>query len=175
MGRLNRVKGQDLLLEALLEAADEIEHDLVIVGLNNGMLPELKLRIMQAGVGGRVHIVGRLGGADRIPAYLACELLVVPSRTEAVSIVVLEAGVAGKPVLLSDRCGFDEVDEVEGGRVIPASVEGLRESLRSMLRDADGLLGMGANLRKFTVEYFVWGTIARRYLSLCNGVLREVA
>lgn len=172
MRKLNRIKGQNLLLEAFLEAADEIEHDLVSAGLDDGMLPELKRCIVQAGVEDWVHTVGHLGGADRISAYSASELLVVPSRTEAMSIVALEAGVVGKPVLLSDRCG---VDEDGGERVVLASVEGLRESLLWMLRDAGGLFGMGANLRKFTVEHFVWGTIAQRYLSLCNEVLREVA
>jgi hypothetical protein len=42
------------------------------------------------------------------------------------SIVVLEAGITGTPVLITDQCSFDEVDRIGGGIVVRASVDGIQ-------------------------------------------------
>ncbi|WP_207956321.1 glycosyltransferase family 4 protein [Rubrobacter marinus] len=98
-------------------------------------------------------------------------MLAVPSRQEAMSIVALEAGISGTPVLLTDRCGFGEVAEVGGGQVVPATVEGLRAGLDGMLKDTEGLGQMGEKLRAFVAERYTWGTAVERYLKLYRRIL----
>jgi glycosyltransferase involved in cell wall biosynthesis len=87
------------------------------------------------------------------------------------SIVALEAGISGTPVLLTDQCGFDEVAEVGGGRVVAATAEGLREGLVSMLKDPARLSEMGTNLQRFVGERFTWASAAERYLALYSRIL----
>jgi glycosyltransferase involved in cell wall biosynthesis len=89
------------------------------------------------------------------------------------SIVVLEAGAAGTPVLITDRCGFGEVARIGGGQVVPATVEGLRDGLIAMLGDADKLSEAGARLRKFTEAHFSWSSVVTRYVELYEGILGE--
>ena len=144
VGRLNHIKGPDLLLEAFCRAGEDLaDFHLVLAGPDEGMLAQLRALAREAGIDDRVHFIGRLGGAEKSWAYHAAELLVVPSRQEAMSLVALEAGVTGTPVLLTEECGFGEVDRIGGGKVVPASVEGLREGLVELLEDLPRLTFMG--------------------------------
>jgi glycosyltransferase involved in cell wall biosynthesis len=87
------------------------------------------------GIIDRVHYIGFISDEAKSQAYHAADLLVIPSRKEAMSIVVLEAGITGTPVLLTDQCGLSEVESIEGGKVVTASVEGLQSGLIALLTD----------------------------------------
>ena len=93
------------------------------------MLNELRRMVEASDVRNRVHFTGHIGGTEKSEAYRAADFLVIPSRQEAMSIVVLEAGITGTPVLITDQCGFDDVAAVAGGIVVAASVEGLQEGI----------------------------------------------
>jgi glycosyltransferase involved in cell wall biosynthesis len=174
VGRLNPIKGPDLLLEAFSRVSEEFcRYHLVFAGPDEGMLHELRLMAARFSIQDRVHFVGYLDGDDKVRAYRAAELVVVPSRQEAMSIVILEAGAAGKPVLLTDQCGFEEVAKVNGGCVVPASVPGLKRGLQSMLADLERLKAMGKNLQQFVFERFAWATLVDAYLSLYREILKD--
>jgi glycosyltransferase involved in cell wall biosynthesis len=172
MGRLNSIKGPDLLLQAFCMTKDELKNfHLVFAGPDGEMLAELQKLAAEFGAKDRIHFVGYLNGLDKYQAYHAAELLVIPSRQEAMSIVVLEAGITGTPVLLTDQCGFSEVDQIGGGKVVPASIEGLQKGLIEVLYNRDGLKSMGENLRQYTVEHFSWDSVIQKYLNLYRQVL----
>ena len=172
MGRLNSIKGPDLLLRAFCNLRDKLKNfHLVFVGPDGGMFAELKKMVTECAVGDRVHFIGYLAGADKSQAYHAATLLVIPSRQEAMSLVVLEAGITGTPVLLTDQCGFNDVATIDGGMVVPTSVKGLREGILEILRDSSKLESMGANLQKYICEHFTWDSIINRYLRLYSQIL----
>lgn len=176
MGRLNAIKGPDLLLEAFIDvirSAEGFPYHLVFVGPDGGMLHELQARSVREGVENRVHFLGYVGGADKSRAYRAAGLLAIPSRQEAMSIVVLEAGISGTPVLITDRCGFDDVAAVGGGMVVGASVEGLKDGLIGMTADPGALKSMGRNLEKFTRDHFLWEDMVNRYLQLFSTIIHS--
>jgi glycosyltransferase involved in cell wall biosynthesis len=128
------------------------------------MLSQLKEMAATRNISDRVHFTGYLGDADKSQAYYAAELLVVPSRQEAMSIVVLEAGVTGTPVLITDQCGFDDVIHIGGGQVVPVTAGGLQAGLNELLRKPDGLKAMGERLKHYVSSHFTWDIIARKYL-----------
>lgn len=171
-GRLNHIKGPDLLLEAFCNLKDKLrDYQLVFVGPDEGMLSMLKEIVAKNNIDRRVHFLGFLGGEDKSLAYHASELLVIPSRQEAMSIVVLEAGITETPVLITDQCGMDEVDLVKGGKVVPANIKGLEQALLGMLSDRDGLKAMGKNLKMFVVHRFLWENIVNDYIKLYKSIL----
>jgi len=174
MGRLNSIKGPDLLLRAFADARLASRgYILVFAGSDDGLLDTLKAGAAHAGVTGSVRFIGHVGARDKAGAYYASELLVIPSRQEAMSIVVLEAGICNRPVLITDRCGFDEVERIGGGRVVPASVDGIRSGLLGMLGDAEGLPAMGQRLGEFVRRNFLWEFACRRYLDLFSTLLHD--
>ena len=174
LGRLAPIKGPDLLLEAYLGlAAAYPDMHLVFAGPDGGMLDSLRTRTTNAGFSNRIHFIGAVSGADKSRAYHAATLLAIPSRQEAMSIVVLEAGICGTPVLITDRCGFDEIVDAGGGRVVNASAEGLQAGLAEMLSTREKLPAMGSALRLFTQENYLWTSIVEQYVALFERLARE--
>ena len=172
VGRLNQIKGPDLLLKAFCAIKEKLQgYHLVFIGPDGGMLSELKNITTHFNMAERVHFLGYLGGKEKSEAYRAAKLLVIPSRQEAMSIVALEAGAAGTPVLLTDQCGFDQVAQIDGGKVVPATVEGIRQGLLDMLAAPERLKSMGQNLKKYVCEQFTWESAANKYIAVYQGIL----
>lgn len=176
MGRLNRIKGPDLLLDAFIRMvrASGLPHHLVFAGPDSGMLHELEAASAREGLNERVHFIGYVGGEDKSHAYHAADLLVIPSRQEAMSIVVLESGITGTPVLLTDQCGFNDVAKVQGGVVAQASVESLLEGLMTMTANAGQLRAMGKNLEKYVRENFLWEHSVKQYIELFTKIIKRM-
>lgn len=174
LGRLNVIKGPDMLLEAFWRCFKNERmktYHLVFAGPDGGMLNELKRMVEASGVKDRVHFVGHIGGSEKSEAYREADFLAIPSRQEAMSIVVLEAGIMGTAVLITEQCGFDNVATVEGGMVVEASVQGLQEGLLAMTGNPAKLKIMGQNLGKFIRENFLWDHMVNRYLELFSRMM----
>ncbi|MBI2839113.1 MAG: glycosyltransferase [Acidobacteria bacterium] len=167
VGRLSPIKGPDLLLRAFCELGRETgDYHLVIAGPDAGMKPDLLKMASQHGLRDRVHFPGYLSGIVKAGAYHCADLVVIPSRQEAMSIVVLEAAICGRPVLLTDSCGFDEVSTTGGGLVAAATAGALRTGLQRLLADRTGLAAMGSRLQRFVESSFTWNRIIDDYLAL---------
>jgi glycosyltransferase involved in cell wall biosynthesis len=134
------------------------------------MLSQLRAQVTAAGMTDRVTFTGFLETAAKADALAAADLLVVPSRREAMSIVVLEAAAAARPVLITDRCGFPDVAESGGGWVVDASVDGLVRGLSAAARDRDALRAMGAQWQRVATGRFSWSHVAKLHLDLLSAV-----
>lgn len=167
VGRLNAIKGPDILLEAFCHG-QQLWPDwhLVFAGPDGGLLNSLKSHAANSSARDRIHFIGYVGGAEKSAAYQAADLLVIPSCQEAMSIVVLESGISGTPALLTDQCGFDVVERIGGGKVVPATVEGVQAGLVVMLSDRAKLAVMGNRLRDYVRDNYTWDVVVRMYLGL---------
>jgi glycosyltransferase involved in cell wall biosynthesis len=170
MGRLNLIKGPDLLLKAFCEIKKNFgDIDLVFAGNDNGMLLELKRIVKSEQVNKRVHFIGHLEPRDRSYAYHAATLLTIPSRHEAMSIVVLEALASGLPVLLTDQCGVGSI--ITGVEVVPATVDGIRNGLIEFLSDDRSSRVSSPKIKKYVINNFSWRVISQLYLKLYSSKL----
>jgi glycosyltransferase involved in cell wall biosynthesis len=162
IGRLNHIKGPDLLLQAFRGVEN---CTLVYAGPDGGMRAVLQA----AAIGMRVKFVGWIGGRDKVAAYRAADLVVIPSRQEAMSLVALEAGACGKPVLMTDACGFDAAVHAGGAVAVPPDAARLREALHALLAGHE-LAQMGERLRALVVREYAWEAAVRRYAELFRRV-----
>jgi len=127
IGRLDRQKGFDLLIEAARSLEDVL--DLRIVGAS----------VVSKSEGSTVPAnVSLLGWLDRrqIETHLeAADLVVIPSRWEAFGLVALEAMRAAKPILAFRSGALPEivVDGVTGVLCEPVAVQPLVEGFRRAL------------------------------------------
>ncbi|RLA01029.1 MAG: glycosyltransferase [Gammaproteobacteria bacterium] len=170
LGRLNAIKGPDLLLKAFIALSDAIPHVLVFVGPDGGMLEELEVLADDNGLKERVFFAGFAGGDLKAGAYSGADVLVVPSRHEAMSIVALEAAISGVPVLMTDQCGFQELVHAGAALEVSATEEGVIDGLRNMLVAQCQLEIMGQKGKKFAQERFTWEIAAEKYLSIFTKV-----
>lgn len=172
VGRLAEIKGPDLLLRAFVELRSELkDFQLVFVGPDGGQLQNLKAIAAGARLMDRIHFLGHVSQKSKVDAYATARLLVIPSRREAMSIVVLEAGICETPVLITDQCGFDQIERIGGGKIVTATVEGLKGGLVSLLARPRPLPDMGKKLAAFTRQHFLWESIAGRYQQLFELLL----
>lgn len=175
MGRLNLIKGPDLLLEAFASVKDQIpDYDLVFAGPDEGMQTGLLEFAEKNNLIDRIHFLGYVSGIDKVAAYRLAELLVVPSRQEAMSIVALEAGMCGIPVLLTDQCGFSEVASIHAALEAPASAAGIAKNLVMLLTAKDLLDGLGNIFRDFVSQKYAWRSVVGDYLRVYADILKVI-
>jgi len=174
LGRLHVIKGPDLLLRAFLDVAHDFPKAvLVLAGPDEGMLPTLRSMIDGHAAATQVRIPGLVRGAERLELLGGCDVFVQPSRSEAMSVSILEAAYAKRCLLITDACSVPEVADCDAGMCVPATAESLRDALRVLLGDSALRERLGANARRMVEERF---TLARttpamleRYDQLVRG------
>lgn len=113
-----------------------------------------------------VHL-GFLPDAEKWDALAACDLLMMPSRYESLSMVTLEAWWAERPVLANARCDVlrGQCRRSNAG-LYYASYEEFREAL-ALLEGNPELRGkLGRNGRRYFDERYAWPVVERKYLEL---------
>ncbi|MBV6824259.1 glycosyltransferase [Pseudomonas sp. PD9R] len=174
LGRLSPIKGPDLLLAAFAKIAKQLGNvHLVFAGPDGELSAQLRNSVIETGLSNRISFTGFLAGQEKQDALAAASLLVVPSRQEAMSLVALEAGLCGTPVLLTDQCGFDEVQELDGGRVVAVDVDALAEGMRFMLQDPERLSAQGQRLRAAILSRYTWDGLTQQVLVLYSKLVFE--
>jgi len=171
LGRLNIIKGPDLLLKAFkLGQGRWKDWHLVYAGPDGGLLNTLQQSSDYFGLTDRIHFIGYVGGVEKSAAYHAANMLVIPSRQEAMSIVVLEAGISSTPVVLTDKCGFDEIQDSGGAIVCKATEEDICNSINQLISQTNSLDGMGANLKEYIEARYTWDVVIKKYIELYSNV-----
>ncbi|KZM35972.1 glycosyltransferase family 4 protein [Oerskovia enterophila] len=173
VGRVEHVKGFDLLLEAFASSGLAERARLTIVG-DGSELAELRRRARTLGVEDRVSFPGMLGPDAVAEALAAATVVVVPSRKEAASIVVLEAWRAGRPVVGTVLGGPRTLltDGVDGLLVDPRDAAALAGAIGSLLDAPDVAAALGAAGRR-EVEGYTWEAVVDRYDDVYARVLRS--
>jgi glycosyltransferase involved in cell wall biosynthesis len=112
---------------------------------------------------GRVVFVGTLPGPAA--ALAAADVVALPSRTEGMPGVLIEAGLSGVPAVATDVGGVGEivVDGETGVLVPPGDAAALAAGLRRALADRDRL---GAAARRRCLARFEIGPVADRWRDL---------
>ena len=160
-GRLTEWKGQKIAIDALasLSGAERARLLLILAGDAQGRtayVGELEDRIIAAGLGGNVRIVGHC--EDMAAGYAAADIVLAPStRPEAFGRVAAEASAMGKPVIVADHGGQKEIviEGTTGSRAEPGSAADLAASIRALMQiGPDGRRGMGVAGRQHVEERF---------------------
>jgi glycosyltransferase involved in cell wall biosynthesis len=165
-GRLSPEKGFDILVAA---AARVVNADDTVGFLVFGEGPckaELVKQINAAGLSRYFVLSGFRADLDRFYPYL--DLLVLPSYTEGLPNVVLEAFASSVPVVATAVGGTPEVveDKVSGYLVPPGDADALAGRILDALSSEENLREMGLHGRQRVLEHFTFERQAQRYLEL---------
>jgi glycosyltransferase involved in cell wall biosynthesis len=158
LGRLHRVKGYDVLVEAMAQL------------LRDGFRPAAPIELTIAGEGAEraalerlitthgLNDIIRLPGFSADPrAFLAgLHVYVQPSRSEGFCIAMHEAMQAGLPVIASAAGEMPNsvVSGATGAIVRPANPDQLAAALRQLLSDPERLRLMGSAARARVLERY---------------------
>ncbi len=140
VGRLERVKGVEILLRAMAEIIKSVPTvHLRIVGDGPDKLNLEKLA-KQLNISKTVTFCGWLKGDDVLAEYKNTRVLVIPSLwPENLPTVALEALAVGRPIIGSRVGGIPELveDGVSGFVIEPGSIEDLAKAAGILLTDPD--------------------------------------
>jgi glycosyltransferase involved in cell wall biosynthesis len=150
-------KGLRDLLTVARDIRDKI-HNVRFVIVGEGHLrPELESMRRELGLEDTVVFTGWVMNAAQV-ALPAFDVFFQPSLWEAMSIVILEAMAAGKPIVAT-RVGENAhvlEDEVDGLLVEPKDVKGMAAALGRLIDDAELRCRLGkASARKVTQQFTV--------------------
>ncbi|MFS8044953.1 glycosyltransferase family 4 protein [Rhizobium sp. BR 314] len=134
VGRMTRQKAPERLVEAFTRIANTLpQAHLLMIGVGE-LATAVTDMIKAAGLEKRAYIDGGIPGVTAIEAF---DVVVMPSRYEAMSYVMLEAAAAGKPLLLADVGGARTVlEHGKNGYIVPNS-DDPEELASAMARLAD--------------------------------------
>jgi glycosyltransferase involved in cell wall biosynthesis len=170
-GRLSPEKGFDVFLAAAARMLD-VDPTLGFVIFGEGSCQDaLQQRIVDLGLIGSAVLAGFRTDLDRFIGQL--DLFVLPSFTEGLPNVVLEACAAGVPVVATAVGGTPEViqDGVSGFLVPPGDSEQLAAAMEEALENEERLREIAFQGRQRVLEGFSFSAQREGYLTLFDSLL----
>jgi glycosyltransferase involved in cell wall biosynthesis len=173
VGAVSPRKGYDVLVAALRDATD-LDWRLTIAGALD-RAPDaaavLRSDIADAGLCGRITLVGAVEDADLTQLYDRADVLVSASLFEGHGMVLTEAMARGLPLVASTGgAALETVPDGAGLKVPPADAGALRDALRRMIADpalrracAEGSWAAGQKLPR-------WSDTAARVAAVLKAV-----
>jgi len=173
VGRLEPAKDQNILIEAFrLVAADHPEAQLWLVG--NGSLRETLISLVAGyDLAGRVQVFP--GRPNLRPLFQEAAVFALSSLEEGLPNVVLEAMVAGLPVVATSVGGLPEV--VRPGRtgwlVPPRNVPALAAAISHLLSDPETSQAFGRAGREQAVRDFSLASMVRSHEEIFMSLVKS--
>jgi len=187
VGYLHRVKGIQYLIEAFNKIKDEFpDFKLVIVG-EGPERKNLKLKtepcdsrarwkkrtkfsspVKSLKLENKVEFKGKLSLEETKNIMKNCYCLVLPSLSEGLGRVLMEAEALGKPVIGSNIGGIpDLIEDGKNGFLFePKNSDNLAQKLRTLLKDKNLAMEMGKKGREFVQNKFSNENYITNYLQM---------
>lgn len=163
LGRIDRIKGIDLLLDAYaLALRGGLGMDLVIAGPEFGEGESVRARIRSLGLDGRVHMPGALWGPRKSEALAECAIYAHRPRYEGYGLAVVEAMAAGRPVVTTAACRLDAAREAGAIRVAADDDRAFADALAELAADPRRASELGGRAHAWVMGHGGWPAIARQ-------------
>lgn len=134
LGRINRKKGVDMLIEAFARLQD-VDAVLAIAGPDDGQLAEVQTLIARYDLNERVFLTGLLGGDDVLGAYRDADLFVLPCRTDTFPTTIMEACLMRLPMVVTEGCEIAHLVKDRVAEVTPFDAGQFAAAMRRGLSD----------------------------------------
>jgi glycosyltransferase involved in cell wall biosynthesis len=161
VAELHKIKGLDVLLRSWSKFVEKHEARLFIIGAGEEM-ERLTRLAQELEISDSIEFKGYV--EDARSYLLDFDILVLPSRSENLPYTLLEAGLAGLPVIASSVGGIPEIIEsgISGVLVPPEDEEVLFSSLILLSEDANLRKRLGIALKSSVQEKFSFDKMAQQ-------------
>jgi glycosyltransferase involved in cell wall biosynthesis len=178
VGRLQRVKGVNLLLDAIATLRDaDIPVELTLIG-EGSMRQAWQAQARELGIESQVTFKGAKPHSTVARAMWTCDVFCLPSVRESGGAVLLEAMACGKPVIALDFGGPRDFVTHDVGRLLPmTNPKEVTKDLARALKDAWENPGLwrikGMQGRHVVEKQFSWPEKIRTVLGLYDKILTK--
>jgi glycosyltransferase involved in cell wall biosynthesis len=120
-----------------------------------------------------VHL-GFVSEEEKFALLHACDVLLMPSAYESLSVIVLEAWAMGRPVLVNSACRVLEGQCVRsGGGLFYRGYSEFAEALRLLLADRELRSRMGVAGHRYAQSEYDWSVVESRTETFLAGLLDD--
>jgi glycosyltransferase involved in cell wall biosynthesis len=172
LARINKMKGADMLVEAFAQMQNA-DAQLAIVGPDDGHLSEVKSVIDHYKLSERILLPGLLSGSDVLTAFVDADLFVLPSRVDTFPMAMVEACLAGTPMVVTENCGIANLVRGQVADVVPFDAEAFSKAMDMLLNDKEKYALYKTNTKKMLEETFSVDVIVNRIEDLYHRVVDE--
>jgi glycosyltransferase involved in cell wall biosynthesis len=175
VGRLVPYKGVDILLEAAADFLRKGQLELHIIG-DGPQRPPLEAMVERLGIQSGVHFHGWIPHAEVQNRLRTCDFMALPSIREFGGGVVVESMALGVTPIVADYAGPSELVDDQTGIRVPfhdkeSLVEGMRLTIRNIIRTPETLDKLGATARQKVRKKLTWEAKANQINAVYNAVL----
>ena len=176
MGRMDRNhKGLDLLIEAFAEFSKEKKFNdvnLILTGNDWEDRGELQALAKRTGVEDRVIFTGPRPDEHSLKIHSEADLAVLPSRFDGFGLTIVEAMLAGRPVLVSKKTGVaSHVEKAGGGWLCDPTIEGIRKGLVEAYESRSDWAKKGSMNSEYVSNHLTWKQTAEQTLAMYRRYL----
>ncbi len=171
VGRLESRKGLEVLLEAVKRLAAERPALRALLVGDGPLRSDLERECRRLSIADRVVFAGRREDIGRV--LVALDVFVLPSHTEGLSIALLEAAAAGRPIVATDVGGNGEVlsDGRSGLLVAPGDAATLAGAIAGLLSAPDRARALGVEAARGVRARFSSALMVRSIESVYDDLL----
>jgi glycosyltransferase involved in cell wall biosynthesis len=172
-GRLAEQKGLEYLIHAAVHLRQDLPHARILLAGDGPLGNKLASLVSSLGLEDTVTLLGRR--ADVGDLLAASDLVVLPSRWEGLSISLLEAMAAGRPIVTTSIGSNREVtNDGEAALLVPPKdVASLAEAIRSLANDAPRLHELGRRGQEVQRERYGLPRMLDAYMAEYDRLLKR--
>jgi glycosyltransferase involved in cell wall biosynthesis len=169
VGRLDRVKGVEILLAAMADLVEQFDLQLIVAG-DGPEKPRLKSLADQKALLGRVHFLGF--HRDVAGLLKASDMLILPSFWEGLPLSVMESMAAGTPVVASRIDGVSPLiqDHKTGLLFTSGDSQSLKNAISELLAHPELRGEIIPQAQKLVREKYTRQTMIRGYERLFDSL-----
>lgn len=167
MGRLQKVKGFDILIEAIgmIENQNVV---LLVAGEDFGERKMLDLMIEKSGLREKVFLIGMIEGKEKIEFLRNADVFALPSHHENFGMVYGEALAAGTPVVASKNTPWQDVEKYNCGKWVENSPDKFAEAIIEILNS--DTVQMGKNGSNYIEDNFSWSELSNEFIKVIERI-----
>ena len=172
-GRLEHVKGVDLLLDAVKSLTDKTDLQFSVRLAGKGsMREELEQQATKLGVSDRVIFLGRLSRDEMLKEMQEANCFVLPTRYEAFGVVLIEAMATGLPLIATRSGGPDSIVTKDNGLLIEReNADDLAEAMQEMMKNISAY--SAKEIRTQCLRNYGDSSVMEQYSQLFLHLLKE--
>ncbi|HIK99179.1 MAG TPA: glycosyltransferase [Dehalococcoidia bacterium] len=160
LGRLNRIKGLDILIKGFARAArsrDDLH--LIIAGPDGGYERAARELVRRESLDSSVSFTGPIYGETKLAALSRADVFALTSYGEGFSVALLEALAASVPLIISRECHFPEVAQSGAGVEINLVPQEFAMALTQVVGNPSLLANMRSNARAMATGSYSWDSV----------------
>ncbi|MHC2462156.1 glycosyltransferase family 4 protein [Bradyrhizobium embrapense] len=152
VGEFRRIKGADLLIEAVAKLRAEGKPVTLTLGGDGEEFERLKEQVKRLSLGDAVRFIGHVKARY---GFSKGSILVVPSRGDSMPYVVIEAGAAGVPMIAANVGGIPEIFDTHTDALFaPSNAGAMADAIKAALENPTATAARARKLRERISEHF---------------------